>query len=174
MGPMCITATRTDARCGSGGMECKACGACLECSTAGTCTPAATARWDLVCVSATVAPIHDGESWDNGSQTASLPDPYCELVVDGVTRDTTDVKEDTLTPTWNQSITGGTTLTTSTLTATLPRWAVAVYDQDSSSDHEICSVTTRFTTAELTAGTVTYTNKGDCQTLTVKAVCAEN
>ena len=174
MGAMCITSTRTDARCGSGGAECKACGACLECSSAGACTPAATARWDLICASAVITPLHDGEDWDSGSQSTQAPDPYCELILDGFSRGTTETKDDTLMPAWNESISGDTPLTSSVLTATVPRWAVYVYDEDSSSDHEICSVSERFTTANLTAGTVTFTGDGDCQSLTLKAVCAAN
>src|SRR6185503_3134876 len=112
MGTTCVT-NQTDQRCGTAGAACAPCGACFQCSNAGTCTVDNAARWDLICASATLAGT---KSWDPATPETPLPDPYCRLAVDSVLRGTTNTKNETLMPVWNQSITDGIPLTTTLLT----------------------------------------------------------
>lgn len=168
MGATCIS-VRTDDRCGTGGAECAPCGACFQCSTAGSCAATPSARWDVICASAN---LEASESWDPATPDGPLPDPYCRLSVDSMVRGTTGIKNETLTPVWNQSVTA-TSLTTTILT-TSGRWTVSVYDSDGATDDVACAVPGRLTAADLMAGTITYTNKQSCHSLTLKVVCAEN
>jgi hypothetical protein len=143
----------------------------------GTCSPQESARWNVICVSATVTPTRNGAAWDPATPLAPLPDPYCQLTVDGDFRGTTDSEAETLTPRWNQSVSGGNggaNLTTAVLTGPMSRWEISVLDSDESTDDPICAVSGRLTPADLAAGTVVFSNKESCSTLTVKVSCAEN
>src|SRR5215471_12674571 len=76
----CVT-HRTVQLCGGAGASCAPCAACYRCSTTGACELDPAARWDLICASASVAPLKPGNTtWDTASVgTNPAPDPFCQL-----------------------------------------------------------------------------------------------
>ena len=68
----CIT-TESNSRCGTRGAACAVCGDCFTCS-AGACALVPTSRWDIICVSATIAPTRpNGLTWDNNGMGSRIP-----------------------------------------------------------------------------------------------------
>ncbi len=182
MGGTCVT-NRNDERCGTAGATCAPCSACSQCSNAGACALIASAQWNVVCVSATIAPTKpEGTIWDSsGTTTTAVPDPFCQLTLDGVPRTgaRTPVLMDTLAPVWNQTITptNGTNVTHNVLVAQPTRWSVNVIDDDtdtSGTNDPICTAAPRLTAADFAEGIVKVPATGSCTSLVIQLVCAEN
>jgi hypothetical protein len=193
-GNTCIMA-RSDARCGKGGAACAACGKCFRCASAGTaCEVDPASTWRMTCSSAVLSAMQpDGRPWDmpqnggpgfpgNGQGPgagpgpglggAELPDPTCQLSFGFRATDaSTTVLMNTLTPTWNESITP-TPLTAQELMSQAMPWSITVSDDDESITSDVaCKVTPELTAAEFAAGAITFTNVQSCTKLTVHLTC---
>jgi hypothetical protein len=144
----------------------------------GACQLDPGAPWDLICVSATVAATKPtGAQWDPSTSTVSpLPDPFCELTIDGNRAATTATMLNTLSPQWDQSIApANMDLTTMFLTMKAGSWAVAVLDDDANqtSFDPICSVSPTLTPADFAAGTLQLPPTQSCLSLSIQLVCAQ-
>lgn len=176
-GGTCV-ANRTDQICGRAGAACAPCDACSQCSALGVCALNPTARWNVICSSATLTPTRPGNlAWDTDVLgAAALPDPFCEFVMGASALVSTDILSNTLVPMWNQSITPpGMNVTENFLIMQAGRWSVSVTDDDAgvTTNDLACSVTPRLTTADFAAGTVTFPAAQSCLSLTIRLTCAE-
>lgn len=182
----CVT-NLSDSRCGNAGAACAPCGNCFRCSARGICGLVDSSRWQVICASATIAPTRaDGEMWDSSGNP--LPDAICRSTSGGETV-ASQAAPDTLSPTWNESITprsnsgsgGGedgvsaSNLMSGSGANSSGRWSVAVVDEDSSPtlSDQVCAVTPRLTEADFLAGSVTFPATGRCLSLTLRLTCAE-
>ena len=111
------------------------------------------------------------------------PDPFCEYEnpagqVTSSTAGVTDTLTDTYNPVWNQEITPpGMTVAASTLMANSPAWQIWVGDDDGCSGpggclgDVACTIRQTITEAQLRAGQLVVTNRGDCDEVTIGLVC---
>lgn len=81
--------------CGKGGNACVACGAGRTCS-GGACQIGVASKWDVVLVAARLPDKSGG--WD---VFGGLPDPFAQASTGSIVGAMTEVKANTLTPTWN-------------------------------------------------------------------------
>lgn len=193
-GDTCITA-RTDGHCGNGGAACAACGKCFRCANAGSCEVEPASTWRMLCSSAVLSATQpNGQPWDApqaggpgrpgngmgpgqgpgpGVASAELPDPTCRLSFGLLTADaSTSVLMNTLTPTWNESITP-TPLTAGQLMSQAMPWSITVSDDDDRMTSDpACTVTPQLTAADFAAADVTFTNVQSCTKLSVHLTCA--
>ena len=189
----CIT-TESNSRCGTRGAACAVCGDCFTCS-AGACALVPTSRWEVTCVSATIAANRlNGRAWDSNGM--GQPDPVCRSTLNGVTQAHTEAIPNTFSPMWNEDITptmlpgmirdgagpgsGGGFTTRITAAALMnnmgpARWGIAVVDDDGSAflNDPVCAVTPALTAANFTAGTVNFPAAESCLRLTIRLECAE-
>ena len=183
-GNNCVTANRTNRRCGTGGVACSACGSCFQCTT-GVCQVDPESRWTVVCASATVTPTRAGAIWDPsgpgirgilrslGLGDGPLPDPFCELRLGGSPESQTSDQLDTLDPEWNESISPSDNgLLASELMSPATHWTVFVGDDDGQRQVEdICEVSLLPTEIDFRTGQMTFTNQQSCTSLTIGLTC---
>jgi hypothetical protein len=114
----------------------------------------------------------NGQGPGPGVTGAELPDPSCQLSFGLWTSDaSTSVLMNTLTPSWNESITP-TPLTAGQLMSQAMPWSITVSDDDERVTSDLaCKVTPELTAAEFTAGEVTFTNVESCTKLSVHLTC---
>lgn len=140
--------------------------------------------WKLVCVGATVAATNsDFQQWDmgsssngggsRGSSTGYLPDPACQLDVDGEgVVASTSILADTITPRWNESITPTTRPTAAQLMSQATPWSISVVDDDGRDGTElVCRVSPQLTATDFVSTDVTFINVDSCTTLNIHLVC---
>ncbi len=126
----------TAAQCGMGGAACTTCVGSQTC-TAGVCETPASANWNVVMLSADIAPTKpNGSGWDFFT---SLPEVFVRAATpdgmgDYVVGQSATIPE-TLTPIWNETILAG--VTTEALQTVL---AFYMLDEDDSFDDDICYV----------------------------------
>jgi hypothetical protein len=173
----CVT-TRTNERCGTGGVACAACAGCFRCGTTGSCEVSPTSSWKLLCSSAVVSATKaGGAAWDPVMATmnpmAGLADPICELTLNQMTVAMTSVQMNTSTPTWNESITPPSpALTASLLMSQATPWSIFVGDDDGSLAAEsICKISPQLASADFAAGNVTFSNVQLCTSVSIRLVC---
>jgi hypothetical protein len=132
----------------------------------------------VTCNSASITPLKPtGVVWDSlsGPPPATLPDTTCTLeLADGRER-TTAVVMDSLTPTWNASVTplSGGSLTTKLLTSMTSHWRITLTDMDVSGSELVCTTLPVATAADLRKGTLTVMNAGSCNSITLGFTCAD-
>ncbi len=103
-GSECLGGGSEDA-CGSDGMSCQQCGLHTVCEASG-CVPDPMALWDIVIHDGVIALTDvDGYAWDSFN---GLPDPYVTVEVVGMYGET-DYVDDTVFPTWEQTVLTGVT-----------------------------------------------------------------
>ena len=130
----------------------------------------------MVCASAIVAARKaDGTTvWDPNAGTTqdAPPDPVCELKLDSsITM--TSAKMNTVTPTWNESITpNAPPLTASRLMSQAMPWSIVLYDEDSGGDDTICQLNPQLSVANFTAGTATFAGPL-CPSVTITLTCTQ-
>ena len=183
-GTVCVR-NPTLQRCGHGGEACELCGACQRCSGMGACEVDPMSQWMITAVSAKIAPKYpDGSDWDPAGEKfgGPLPDPFVEFEMPplvsgkgppagGVVGDTT-TKTDTLSPMWNESLTGGATLRARDLLAGGESWLLWVGDEDNNSLADtVCEITDPMSPTAFAAGGFTRTNLDGCAALTIKLTC---
>jgi C2 domain len=140
--------------------------------------------WKLVCVGATVAATNsDFQQWDTGSSasgsgsrgssTGYLPDPTCQLEVDGEgVVASTSILADTLNPRWNESITPTTRPTAAQLMSQDTAWSISVVDDDGRDGTElVCSVSPQLTATDFVSTDLTFINVQSCTTLNIHLAC---
>jgi hypothetical protein len=196
-GNNCVTANRTNRRCGTGGAACSACDGCFQC-VAGLCQVDPQSSWTVTCASATVTPTRAGAVWDPsepgirgvlrelGLGDGPLPDPFCQLRIDGTPQSQTSDQLDTLNPSWNESIDpsgssgrsdssgkSGRALLASELMSPTTHWTVYVGDDDGSPRmvDDICEVAPLPSDSDFAAGGMTFTTEESCTRLTIQLTC---
>ena len=174
-GDVCVTAVNNQ-RCGNNGRECRTCRSCFRCSSEHLCEPIADAAWTVVCQSAMLADSKpNGFSWDSSVGMSQLPDPFCQMTVDGTQTRVSLTVTDSLSPTWNAVVnpTTGATVT-SALLMSGTRWRLTIGDQDSPpvGSEPICQTMPELTAADLDRGNVTF-SLGSCSEVKLGFMCAQ-
>ena len=172
----CVTAARTKDRCGTGGVACQACQSCFQCgAVSGSCEVNPTSKWNVICGSASIGDPAKGASWDTGAATgAGLPDTFCQFRVNELAMTETSVKNNSLSPVWNESLTANSGYgLASYLMSANTRWTVYVGDDDGAfaKFQDVCEVAPLPKTADFVAGLMTFTNVDSCKSLTLKLTC---
>jgi hypothetical protein len=175
---------RATSECGTGGGSCRPCGGCEICSASGTCDIDPASSWDVVCVSAVLAPtLPNGQPWDPGNGADKpAPDPFCQLEevanqVDSATGKSTNTIQDTYTPSWNFDVTpAGHPMPASKLLSTSAPWRIWVGDDDGCNatgcfGQEACEIDQPLPASALSTGQLTVQNRQSCLSFTVKFVC---
>lgn len=147
--------------------------------------------WKVVCVGATLASTDaDYQTWDDWSGTdgsdgsrgrggnsnglAYLPDPVCQLRVDGESIvATTAILADTTTPMWNEALTPSSgPLSAALLMSQTTPWSIAVDDDDGhGAADSMCRITPQLAAADFVSTNVAFNDEQSCMSLNIHLVC---
>ena len=166
---------------------CASCGPCQLCGAEGTCELDPSSPWQIVCVSASVAPAPPGrDSWDPPGDTpaSTAPDPFCQFATvssgagAGSTGITTTIMDNFM-PSWNQVVTPpGQTVSASDLLDPHASWKLIVGDDDGCTANgcvaeTVCSLLPPMNASWLADGEVTIPVAPSCLSLTLRLVCQQ-
>jgi hypothetical protein len=180
----CVAGRTTDS-CGHGGAACAPCGGCMLCNASGACDVDPSSTWDVVCVSAVVAPTQpNGQTWDPKSNgpNGPNPDPFCQFEMPANTTNpnqgaSSPTIVDSFTPMWNYDVTPASgPIKASDLMSTAKTWRLWIGDDDGCTargcvGQEICEIDQPLPASALVTGQLTRQNLASCISLTVKFVC---